>query len=180
MPAFLYELYGDTETMAPYYDQMVRFARLHRPREGRHRRPRDHIVNAALGDWVSAEQTSGRITGTWGYYVMISKLAMMAGLTGHAADAADVPALAEDIKAAFNAHFYNAAVRLYPPTAATAAPPARPKRRRRLRSTPASRRRPSGRPCSTTSSSSCTRSTVRRRLRTSRAAPSAWPRPSGR
>jgi alpha-L-rhamnosidase len=72
-----------------------------------------HIVDAALADWVSADQTSGRITGTWGYYVMIGKLAMMAELTGHTDDAARYRTLAGDIKTAFNAHFYNQQLRRY-------------------------------------------------------------------
>jgi alpha-L-rhamnosidase len=72
-----------------------------------------HIVDAALADWVSADQTSGRITGTWGYYTMITKLAMMAELTGHQADADKYRTLAGDIKNAFNAHFYNTTLRRY-------------------------------------------------------------------
>lgn len=62
--------------------------------------------------WAEA-RSPGRITGTWGYYVMISKLAMMAELTGHAADADRYRALAADIKAAFSAHFYNTELRRY-------------------------------------------------------------------
>ncbi|MGX7671463.1 family 78 glycoside hydrolase catalytic domain [Plantactinospora sp. DSM 117369] len=112
VPAMLYELYGDTQTMARYYDQMVTFADyIQRQKVGTGADA--HIVDAALADWVSADQTSGRITGTWGYYVMISKLAMMARLTGHTADAERYSALAADIKAAFNAHFYNTALRRY-------------------------------------------------------------------
>ncbi|MGN9908833.1 family 78 glycoside hydrolase catalytic domain [Phytohabitans sp. LJ34] len=112
VPAMLYELYGDTQTMARYYDQMVDFAD-YIQRQKVLTGPDAHIVDAALADWVSAEQTSGRITGTWGYYVMIAKLAMMARLTGHAADADRYDALAADIKEAFNAHFYNTELRRY-------------------------------------------------------------------
>lgn len=112
VPALLYELYGDTETMARYYDQMVDFADyIERQKVGTGADA--HIVDAALADWVAADQTSGRITGTWGYYMMITKLATMAELTGHQADAAKYRALAGDIKVAFNAHFYNAALRRY-------------------------------------------------------------------
>ncbi|MEV4840958.1 family 78 glycoside hydrolase catalytic domain [Nonomuraea sp. NPDC049486] len=108
VPSLLYELYGDTETMARHYDRMTDFAG-YIERE----KADAHIVDAALGDWVAADQTSGRITGTWGYYVMISKLATMAGLTGHAGDAARYRALAADIKDAFNARFYNHQLRRY-------------------------------------------------------------------
>jgi alpha-L-rhamnosidase len=112
VPALLYELYGDTQTMARYYDRMVDFAD-YIQREKVLTGADQHIVDAALADWVSANQTSGRITGTWGYYVMISKLAMMAELTGHSADAAKYSALAVEIKDAFNAHFYNTTLRRY-------------------------------------------------------------------
>ncbi|WP_233565031.1 alpha-L-rhamnosidase [Micromonospora musae] len=112
VPAMLYELYGDTQTMARYYDRMVDFADyIQREKVGTGADA--HIVDAALADWVSADQTSGRITGTWGYHVMISKLAMMAELTGHQADAEKYRTLAADIRTAFNAHFYNTQLRRY-------------------------------------------------------------------
>lgn len=112
VPAMLYELYGDTETMARYYEQMVLFADyIQRQKVGTGADA--HIVDAALADWVAADETSGRITGTWGYYVMITKLAKMAELTGHADDAARYRTLAADIKNAFNAHFYNQQLRRY-------------------------------------------------------------------
>jgi alpha-L-rhamnosidase len=112
VPAMLYELYGDTETMARYYDRMVDFAD-YIQREKAGTGADAHIVDAALADWVSADQTSGRITGTWGYHLMITKLAMMAELTGHQSDADRYQALAGEIKAAFNAHFYNSTLRRY-------------------------------------------------------------------
>ena len=112
VPAMLYELYGDTETMARYYDQMIDFADyIQRQKAGTGADA--HIVDAALADWVAADQTSGRITGTWGYYIMISKLALMAELTGHTDDATRYRTLAGDIKTAFNAHFYNQQLRRY-------------------------------------------------------------------
>jgi alpha-L-rhamnosidase len=115
VPAFLYEYYGDTETMARYYDQMVDFVDyIQRQKVGTGANA--HIVNAALADWVAAEQTSGRITGTWGYYVMITKMALMAELTGHDEDAATYTQLAEDIKAAYNANFLNTTLGYYTAT----------------------------------------------------------------
>jgi alpha-L-rhamnosidase len=112
VPAFLYELYGDTRTMTRYYDRMVDFVDYIR-REKVGEGADANIVDAALADWVSAAQTSGRITGTWGYYVMITKMAMMAELTGHDADAAEYRALAEDIEASFNAAFLNESLGYY-------------------------------------------------------------------
>jgi alpha-L-rhamnosidase len=112
VPAILHELYGDTQTMARNYDRMVEFAEYIR-RQKAGTGADEHIVDAALADWVSPDQTSGRITGTWGYYVMTTKLAEMARLTGHDADAAKYAALAADIRTAFNAHFYNSTLRRY-------------------------------------------------------------------
>jgi alpha-L-rhamnosidase len=106
VPWFLHELYGDTETMARYYDRMVMFVDYIR-REKVGTGPDEHIVDAALSDWVAADQTSGRITGTWGYYVMIDRMARMAELTGHTTDAEQYRQLADDIGQAFNAAFFN-------------------------------------------------------------------------
>ncbi|MEV0900793.1 family 78 glycoside hydrolase catalytic domain [Actinoplanes sp. NPDC049802] len=108
VPGFLRQLYGDTETAARWYPQLVLFADYIARQKAV-----GHIVDAALADWVSAEQTSGRITGTWGYHQMITELAELARLTGHAADADRYTALAADIRAAFHAAFYNTALRRY-------------------------------------------------------------------
>jgi alpha-L-rhamnosidase len=112
VPWFLYELYGDTETMARHYDRMVLFVDYIR-REKVGTGANEHIVDAALADWVAADQTSGRITGTWGYYVMISRMARMAELTGHEADAETYAQLADDIRQAFNQAFFNESLGRY-------------------------------------------------------------------
>jgi alpha-L-rhamnosidase len=112
VPSFLYELYGDTQTMTTYYDRMVTFIDYIR-REKAGIGANEHIVDAALADWVAADQTSGRITGTWGYYIMISKMARMAELTGHTADAGEYWKLASDIKQAFNKSFFNESLGRY-------------------------------------------------------------------
>ena len=108
VPGFLRQLYGDTETAARHYEPMVRFADYIARQKAV-----GNIVDAALADWVSAEPVSGRITGTWGYYVMIKELASLAGATGRAGDAAKYTALAADIRTAFNNAFYNTALRRY-------------------------------------------------------------------
>jgi alpha-L-rhamnosidase len=108
VPGFLRQLYGDTETAARTYPRMVKFADYIQRQKAV-----GHIVDAALADWVAADQTSGRITGTWGYYVMIRELAELARVTGHRADAVRYAALATDIKDAFNAAFYDPAQRRY-------------------------------------------------------------------
>ncbi|BEL06675.1 hypothetical protein Q0Z83_048660 [Actinoplanes sichuanensis] len=104
VPGFLRQLYGDTETAARYYEPMVRFADYIARQKAV-----GNIVDAALADWVSAEPVSGKITGTWGYYMMISELARLAP----PADAAKYTALAADIKAAFHQAFWDPTRKLY-------------------------------------------------------------------
>jgi alpha-L-rhamnosidase len=112
VPYLLYDLYGDTETMTQYYDRMVMFVDYIR-REKVGTGADEHIVDAALADWVAADQTSGRITGTWGYYEMIRRMAGMAELTGHSADAEEYAQLADDIAQAFDDAFFNDALGRY-------------------------------------------------------------------
>jgi alpha-L-rhamnosidase len=113
VPWLLYETYGDTQTMARYYRQMQAFLNYIRTQKAG-TGENAFIVDAALADWAAADQTtSGRITGTWAYYQIADRMAKMAALTGHEADAAEYRALAGNIKAAFNAAFYNSALGRY-------------------------------------------------------------------
>ncbi|MGW6012083.1 family 78 glycoside hydrolase catalytic domain [Streptomyces sp. NPDC055210] len=105
-PWFLYETYGDTRTMARHYPQMQAFLTYIRTRKAGTGADA-HIVDAALADWIAAETTSGRITGTWGYHQVADRMAKMAALLGRRADAAEYRALADNIRTAFNDAFYN-------------------------------------------------------------------------
>ncbi|KAG7123441.1 Alpha-L-rhamnosidase like protein [Verticillium longisporum] len=105
VPSFLHDLYGDTTVMSAYYDQMTDFVN-YIQRE----KVQDHIVDAALADWVENDgRTSGRITGTWGYYHTIQAMAHMADLINHTEDAVRYASLAVDIRDAFNNAFFNKA-----------------------------------------------------------------------
>ena len=179
VPALLYELYGDTQTMARYYDRMVDFAdyiqrqkvgtgadaahRRRGPRRLGRRRPDlgpDHRHLGLLhhdqqaGDDGAADRAPGRRRRS----------------TGRS------PGHQGRVQRPLLQHARCAGT---PPTA-TPAPPARRRPRRRSPSTPASCRRPNGRPSSTRSSNWSTPSTRPATVRTSAAAPSAWRRPSGR
>lgn len=112
VPWLLYETYGDTQTMARYYPQMQAFLNYIRTQKAGTGADA-FIVDAALADWVAADATSGRITGTWAYFQTADRLSRMAALTGHDADAAEYRALADQIKDAFNATFYNTALGRY-------------------------------------------------------------------
>lgn len=74
-------------------------------------------MHAALTDWVEDDsRTSGRITGTWGYYHTISAMARMANLTGRAADADRYTTQAGEIRDAFTAAFFDNATARYTST----------------------------------------------------------------
>ncbi|MBE8472156.1 family 78 glycoside hydrolase catalytic domain [Streptomyces justiciae] len=111
-PWFLYETYGDTQTMARYYAQMQAFLTYIRTKKAGTGQDA-YIVDAALADWISSEQTSGRITGTWGYHQVADRMARMAELLGRTADAAEYRSLATHIKEAFNDAFYNSSLGRY-------------------------------------------------------------------
>jgi alpha-L-rhamnosidase len=112
VPWLLYETYGDTQTMARHYPRMQAFLQYIRTRKTGTGADA-HIVDAALGDWIAAETTSGRITGTWGYHQIADRMARMADLLGHEADAREYGKLAGSIKDAFNTAFFHSALGRY-------------------------------------------------------------------
>jgi alpha-L-rhamnosidase len=112
VPWLLYQTYGDTRTMARNYPQMQAFVNYIRTRKAGTGADA-FIVDAALADWIAADNTSGRITGTWAYHQVADRMAQMAALTGHDADAAEYRQLATNIKNAFNNAFYNSALGRY-------------------------------------------------------------------
>ncbi|MEV0173158.1 family 78 glycoside hydrolase catalytic domain [Streptomyces sp. NPDC050803] len=105
-PWLLYETYGDTQTMARYYPQMQAFLNYIRTRKAG-TGANAYLVDAALADWIAAENTSGRITGTWAYHQIADRMARMAKLIGRDGDASEYRNLASNIKQAFNDAFYN-------------------------------------------------------------------------
>ena len=66
-----------------------------------------YLVDAALGDWIAAEPTSGRITGTWGYHQIADRMARMATVLRRTADAAEYRALASRTRDAFHDAIYH-------------------------------------------------------------------------
>ena len=84
VPYLLYKLYGDTQTMRDHYDAMKTYMDF----VARRKADATYVVTALLADWVSSEQTSQQIMGTWGYYLSAKYMAEMAQLTGRDADAA--------------------------------------------------------------------------------------------
>lgn len=112
VPWLLYENYGDTSTMANCYPQMCEFLRYITTTKAGVGADA-HIVTGPLGDWVASEETSGDITGTWGYYLSCRYLAKMAALVGYQEDAAVYYGLAHNISSAFHTRFFSAELGCY-------------------------------------------------------------------
>lgn len=114
VPWLLHRLYGDTRTMAQHYSAMTAYLDyLSR------RKANGHLVTGPLGDWVGAEDTSGELTGTWGYYLTTRRLADMAGTLGRTTDFREFCALAEAIAGAFHDRFFDAELGCYTGDGAT-------------------------------------------------------------
>ncbi len=68
VPWLLHKLYGDTQTMRDYFDEMKTYMDFVARRKAGTGADA-YIVTALLADWVSSEQTSQQMFGTWGYYL---------------------------------------------------------------------------------------------------------------
>jgi alpha-L-rhamnosidase len=110
-----YEFTGDLGLLERHYDGMERYVAYLTAKS------KDGIVDYGLGDWYDigpkppgpSQQTPIALTATAFYYQDALILAQAAALLGHADDAQRYGALAEQIKAAFNAKFRHADTGLY-------------------------------------------------------------------
>ena len=110
-----YEFTGDTELLRRYYDNMARWAAYLGSKA------RDRIVSYGLSDWYDigpgspgvSKLTPKGVTATAFYYQDTLVLAQSARLLGHAGDAVKYEQEAEQIRAAFNAKFYDPAAHQY-------------------------------------------------------------------
>ncbi|SFE41321.1 alpha-L-rhamnosidase [Actinopolyspora alba] len=113
LPWWLWQHHGDTATMAEYYPDMVGYHDFVRTVQAG-ADGGTNLVRGGLGDWVAADdRTPKLLTGTYAYYRMTDKLARMAAALGKNADARRYSDLAADIKAEFNARFFNDTLRAY-------------------------------------------------------------------
>ncbi|WP_017975542.1 alpha-L-rhamnosidase [Actinopolyspora halophila] len=113
VPWWLWQHHGDTATMAEYYPDMVDYHDFVRTVQAG-ADGGTNLVRGGLGDWVAADdRTPKLLTGTYAYYRMTDNLAQMAAALGKSADARRYSGLAADIKAEFNARFFNDTLRAY-------------------------------------------------------------------
>ncbi|HET9502075.1 MAG TPA: family 78 glycoside hydrolase catalytic domain [Hymenobacter sp.] len=115
LPWYLYQWYGDRQTLASSYPMMQRYV-AYLGTQAVH-----HINSKGLGDWYdlgpkppgTSQQTPMGVTATATYYYDLTLLAQIARLLGHAADATAYEKLGADVKTAFNAKFFNPQTKQY-------------------------------------------------------------------
>jgi hypothetical protein len=115
LPWDMYEWYGDLEAVKKAYPMMKKYVAYLRGTSD------DHIISHGLGDWYDlgpkfpgeAQLTPKAVTATSIYYYDTKLLSEMAVLTGEAEDAIYYRTMAEDIRKAFNAAFFNPVTKTY-------------------------------------------------------------------
>ncbi len=115
LPWDMYEWYGDLEAVKKAYPMMKKYVAYLR------RTSDNHIISHGLGDWYDlgpkfpgeAQLTPKAVTATSIYYYDTKLLSEMAVLTGEAEDAIYYRTMAEDIRKAFNAAFFNPVTKTY-------------------------------------------------------------------
>lgn len=115
LPWMIYEWYGDKEAIQEAYPMMKKYVAYLESKSDH------HILSYGLGDWFDygpgspgeAQLTPKSLTATAIYYYDVSLLQKMALVLNDAQEAAQLQSLAEEIKTAFNAKFFNADTRIY-------------------------------------------------------------------
>ncbi len=115
LPWSLYEWYGDRATMAAAYPMMSRYV------DYLATKARGHILSHGLGDWFDlgpkppgeAQLTPKALTATGLYYRDLDLLSRMAAELGKAADAEALRRRAGEVRAAFDAAFFDPETRVY-------------------------------------------------------------------
>jgi hypothetical protein len=114
-PWLLYQRYGDLRPLTAHYDAVSRYVGYLGSQA------KDHIVAHGLGDWYDigpkppgeSQLTSKGVTATAIYFHDIQILRQTAELLGRETEAHKWAALADEVKAAFNGRFFNAAAGHY-------------------------------------------------------------------
>lgn len=121
-PWYVYLWYGDTRLIEKYYPAMQEYLRYLQSQA------KDNIVAYGLGDWFDigpgnpgfSQLTSNGVTATAIYYYDVCLMQKMATLLGRKDDAKQYGDLAEQIKASFNATFWDPATKTYDRNSQTA------------------------------------------------------------
>ncbi|MGB8193216.1 MAG: family 78 glycoside hydrolase catalytic domain, partial [Chitinophagaceae bacterium] len=109
LPWYLYQWYGDEETMRESYGMMQRYV------EHMQRKSKDHILSYGLSDWYDlgpnkpglSQLTPMGITATATYYYDLKLMTTMATMMNKTEDAAKYQELSIKVRDAFNKTFFN-------------------------------------------------------------------------
>lgn len=105
---YVYQYYGDIRILEENYEGVKKYVEYLRSRA------EDGLVKFSYyGDWVAVEKTPGSIVSSFYYYYDVKILADIARILGKDKDAQAYSELAEKIKAAFHATYYNPQTRSY-------------------------------------------------------------------
>lgn len=105
--AELYQYYGERDLIEEQYEAAKRWVELLRSVA------LDHLLDNGLGDHETLAPKELPVSGTAFYYLNVSLLARFAEILGKDCDAQKYHALANEIRAAFNAKFFDAATGKY-------------------------------------------------------------------
>ncbi|MGC9013990.1 MAG: family 78 glycoside hydrolase catalytic domain [Thermoproteota archaeon] len=101
IPWYLYLYYADIEVLRQHYEGMKKYI------DYLSNRAKDYIIDYGLGDWVPAKtETPNTLTSTAYFFVDAKILSNVAQLLNNQEDAQKYTSLAENIRKAFNRHFY--------------------------------------------------------------------------
>ncbi len=103
----LYEYYGDTTVIQENYDAIKLYV------DYLGTRADNGIQHIGLGDWVALVKTPVEVTSTSYYYFDAVTLSKMAGILGKTDDQTKYAKLAEQVKTAFNAKFFDSETNHY-------------------------------------------------------------------
>jgi alpha-L-rhamnosidase len=99
---YMYQRYGDRRVVEENFDGVRRWT------DFLGSRAEDGIVSfSKYGDWVPLEKTPGPLVSTFYYYWSAEMTAHFAEILGKKSEAGHYRSLADEIKAAFQRHFYN-------------------------------------------------------------------------
>ncbi len=102
VPWNLYRHYGDTRLLREHYPAMRRYV------DYLGTRAQEHLLTTDLGDWLAIDMPPKEVTATLGYCYFARLVARTAAVLGNTADAERYDRLAEAIRDAFNARYFDA------------------------------------------------------------------------
>ena len=102
LPLYLYQSYGEINLLEEFYPSMIAWVNYLTSKA------HDYIVAYGLGDWYAIDQsTPVGVTGTYGYWMSVNALAIIAKALNKTDDAQKYTSLALNISSAFHSTYFN-------------------------------------------------------------------------